>query len=152
MKRVLEVVYEFDYGGIRAFIMNYLKYLNKDKFQVDIYAFGCSNSPFTQQVQNLGARIFFEPENNVRKVVTFVRQLMSFMKKNGPYDVVHANNNLISAWVLLAAKFSGVPIRLSHSHTASHFSGSLKQNAYSYLRRFLIKILLFKNLVQIIYL
>ena len=58
MKRVLEVVYEFDYGGIRAFIMNYLKYLDKDKFQVDIYAFGCSGSPFVKQVEDLGARIF----------------------------------------------------------------------------------------------
>lgn len=138
MKRVLEVVYEFDYGGIRAFIMNYLKYLDKDKFHVDIYAFGCSGSPFVKQVEDLGARIFFEPENNVRKIGKFVGQLKTFMKKNGPYDVVHANNNLISAWVLLAAKLSGVPIRLSHSHSTGHFSGSFVQKAYCYFRRFMI--------------
>lgn len=138
MTRVLEVVYGFGYGGIRAFIMNYLKYLDKEKFKVDIYVFGAGSSPFTPQVMQMGARIFFEPENNVRNILRFVHQLKTFMRNNGPYDVVHANNNLISAWVLLAAKMEGVPIRLAHSHTTSHFRGTWIQNVYSYLRRFMI--------------
>ena len=138
MKRVLEVIYGFGYGGIRAFIMNYLKYLDKEKFQVDIYVFGYGESPFTDQVREIGANIYFEPENNVRHIRRFVRQLETFMKEHGPYDVVHANNNLISAWVLLAARKVGVPIRLSHSHSSCHFDGSLAQKVYGYLRRFII--------------
>lgn len=138
MKRVLEVVYGFDYGGIRAFIMNYLTYLDKNKFDVDIYAFGCESSPFTNQVESLGYHIYFQPENNVRNILKFVRQLKLFMEEHGPYDVVHAHNNLISAWVLLAAKLAHIPIRISHSHTTGHFSKSIVQNIYSYLRRFLI--------------
>ncbi len=138
MTHVLEVVYRFDYGGIRAFIMNYLTCLDKEKFRIDIYAFGCESSPFAEQVRQLGANIYFEPENNVRNIPKFVNQLKTFMKEHGPYDVVHAHNNLISAWVLLAAKQAKVPIRLSHSHSASHFEKSLLQNGYSYIRRFLI--------------
>ena len=136
--RVLEVCYGFGYGGIRAFIMNSLQHLDRTKFQVDIYAFGTSESPFTKKVQELGANIYLEPENNVRNIRRFVNQLETFMKVYGPYDVVHANNNLISAWVLLAAKRAGVPVRLSHSHSTSHFSGGLMQIIYSYLRRLLI--------------
>lgn len=146
MKRVLEVVYGFDYGGIRAFIMNYLTYLDKDKFSVDIYAFGCESSPFTEQVESLGYHIYFQPENNVRNIPKFVTELKYFMIEHGPYDVVHAHNNLISAWVLLAAKLAKVPIRLSHSHTTGHFSNSFIQNIYSYFRRFLINILATKKL------
>lgn len=139
MKRILEVVYGFGYGGIRAFIMNYLNYLDKNKFKVDIYVFGADSSPFTDQAKNLGANVFFEPENNAaKKPWLFVKQLEKFMNEHGPYDVVHANNNLISAWVLLAAKRANVPIRLAHSHSASHFGKSWKQNIYSYLRRFMI--------------
>ena len=67
MKRVLEVIYGFGYGGIRAFVMNYLKYIDKDKFKIDIYVFGYGTSPFTQQVKELGADIYFEPENNAAK-------------------------------------------------------------------------------------
>lgn len=136
--RILEVVYGFGYGGIRAFIMNSLEHLDRSKFQVDIYAFGTNESPFTDKVRSLGANIYFEPENNVRNIRRFVNQLETFMKEHGPYDVVHANCNLISAWVLLAAKRAGVPKRLSHSHSASHFGGNFIQNVYSYLRRFLI--------------
>lgn len=146
MTRVLIVTYGFGYGGIRAFIMNYLKYIDKNEFHVDIYVFGVSGSPFTKHVEDMGARIFFEPENNVRKIGKFVSDLVTFMKTNGPYDVVHANNNLISAWVLLAAKKTGVPVRLSHSHNTSHFYGSFPQKLYSYLRLLVINCLATKKL------
>ena len=137
-KRILNVIYGFGYGGIRAFIMNSLEHIDKSKFQIDIYAFGVNASPFTEKVKEFGANIYFEPENNVRKISRFVNQLETFMKEHGPYDVVHAHCNLISAWVLLAAKRAGVPIRLAHSHTANHFAGGIKQKVYSYLRRFII--------------
>ena len=136
--KVLEVCYGFGYGGIRAFIMNTLEYIDRSKTQVDIYAFGTSDSPFKDKVKSFGANIYFQPENNVRNIKRFVNQLETFMNEHGPYDVVHANCNLISAWVLLAAKRAGVPVRLSHSHTSSHFDGSLIQKIYSYFRRFLI--------------
>lgn len=147
MKKVLEVIYGFGYGGIRAFIMNYLNYIDKEKFKVDIYVFGYDSSPFTDKVKELGANIYFEPENNAaKKPWLFVHQLEMFMKEHGPYDVVHANTNLISAWVLLAAKRAGVPVRLAHSHSASHFGKSWKQNFYSYIRRYMIDRLATKKL------
>ncbi|MCM1368807.1 MAG: glycosyltransferase [Candidatus Amulumruptor caecigallinarius] len=137
--KVLEVAYLFDYGGIRAFIMNYLRYIDKEKFDVDIYVFGDDSSPFTEEVQRLGARIFFEPENNAKKnIPRFIRQLYHFMKEHGPYDVVHAHTNLIGAWVLIAAKLAGVPHRLSHSHTTDNFRDSLIQRSYSGLRRWIV--------------
>lgn len=136
--RILHVVYGFGYGGIRAFIMNSLGHIDRSKFQFDIYAFGVCESPFTEMVKEFGANIYYEPENNVHKIKRFVNQIETFINEHGPYDVVHAHCNLISAWVLLAAKRAGVSIRLAHSHTASHFSGGLQQKVYSYLRRFII--------------
>lgn len=144
--KVLEVIYNFGFGGIRSFIMNYLQHIDKDKFDIDIYAFGCSSSPFTDKVHELGANIYFEPENNVCKIPKFVRQLYVFMKTHGPYDVVHAHTNLISAWVLLAAKMAKIPVRLPHSHSTSHFGKSLIQRIYSYSRRYLIDLLATKKL------
>lgn len=139
MKRVLEVIYGFGYGGIRAFIMNYLKYIDKEKFKIDIYVFGYGSSPFTQQVKELGADIYFEPENNAaRKPLKFIHQIDVFIKEHGRYDVVHAHTNLISAWVLLAAKINKVPIRLAHSHSTDHFGNSWMRISYSYLRRCII--------------
>ena len=146
MKRVLEVIYGFGYGGIRAFLMNYLQYIDKEQFNVDIYVFGYESSPFTETVREMGVNIFFEPENNSRNIPRFVSKLKAFMIEHGPYDVVHANNNLISAWVLLAAKLAHVPIRLSHSHASEHYGKSLTQRLYANVRRILIDILATKKL------
>ena len=144
--KVLEVINGFGYGGIRALIMNYLQFIDKSRFDVDIYAFGCDSSPFEDEVRKLGFHIYFEPQNNVRNIPCFVKQLYLFMKEHGPYDVVHAHNNLVSAWVLLAAKMAKVPIRLPHSHSTEHFGTSKVQNLYSYARRYLLKLLATKNL------
>lgn len=142
MTKVLEVIYGFGYGGIRAFIMNCLSHFDRTKFQIDIYVFGFDSSPFTNQVISLGANIYFEPENiDNRAISRFVGKLESFMKEHGPYDVCHAHCNLISAWVLLAAKRAKIPIRLSHSHSTSHFNGGLKQKVYSFIRLGLINYL-----------
>lgn len=139
-KRVLEVIYEFDYGGIRAFIMNYLQHLDRSRFEVDIYAFGTISSPFTEQVHQYGANIYFEPRNDIvtHNIPRFITQLLLHMKEYGPYDVVHSHNSLNGAWVLLAAWIANVPIRLSHSHTTAHYGGSGVRRAYSYMRHFLV--------------
>ena len=61
MTRVLEVIYGFGYGGIRAFLMNYLQHIDKDKFKIDIYVFGYDTSPFTDKVKEMGVGIYFQP-------------------------------------------------------------------------------------------
>ena len=142
MKRVLIVVYGFGYGGIRAFITNSLSHMDLNEIDVDIYVFGADESPFTQQMVSLGVGMYFEKENiSNMHLVKFVSKLVRFMKERGPYDVVHANNNLISAWVLLAAKIAKVPTRLAHSHTACSIGRTLPQILYSKLRRWLIELL-----------
>lgn len=146
MIRVLEVCYGFGYGGIQSFIMNCIEHINKTKFQIDIYAFGASESPYVNKLANSGVKIYFEPENDVRHIPRFVNKLETFINEHGPYHVVHANCNLISAWVLLAAKRCAIPIRLPHSHTSNHIGKSLVQNVYSYFRRFLIHILATKKI------
>lgn len=139
MTRVLEVVNGFGYGGIRACIQNYVTYLNKNEFQVDIYVFGAESSPFQSQMEDMGCRMYLDPVNDItsNNIKGFVNKLTSFIRK-GQYDVVHAHCNLSSAWVTLAAKKAGAKVRIAHSHSASHFSGRIKQNLWSYLRRWII--------------
>lgn len=139
MERVLEVIYGLGYGGIRACIQNYVSHINHSEFQVDIYAYGVSDSPFKQQFESLGCNVFLEPTNDIanKNITGFICKLYRYIK-NGNYDVVHAHCNLISAWVLLAAKMAGVKIRISHSHATNHFTSSFKQRCWSYFRRWII--------------
>lgn len=137
--KVLEVLYGLGYGGIRACVQNYVTYINKDEFHIDVYAFGVSESPFKAQFEKLGCYVHMDPANDIEDghILRFVRKLYVFIK-NGQYNVVHAHCNLISAWVTLAAMMAGAKIRISHSHTTAHFSGNWKQRAWSYLRQWII--------------
>ena len=137
--KVLEVLYGLGFGGIRACVQNYVTYINKTEFQVDVYAFGVSESPFKEQFEQLGCYVHMDPTNDIADghILRFVKKLYDFIKQE-KYDVVHAHCNLISAWVTLAAMMAGAKIRISHSHTTAHFSGSWKQRAWSYLRQRII--------------
>lgn len=137
--RVLEVVYGLGYGGIRACIQNYVSEINRLEFQIDIYAYGISESPFKEQFESMGCNVFLDPVNDIatNNIPRFVRKLYRHIK-TGRYDVVHAHCNLISAWVVLAAIMAGVKIRIAHSHATNHFSSSFKQRCWSYLRRWII--------------
>lgn len=146
-KKILEVVYGFGYGGIQTFLLNTLRNIDRSKFHIDIYVFGYDSSPFTDLVHDLGSGIYFQPENNAKKnIPRFIKQIRKFIKEHGPYDVVHAHSNLISAWVLLAAKLEGVPVLLPHSHSSNHFNGSILQKKYSLMRRIIINRLATKKL------
>ena len=139
MTRVLEVVYGFGYGGIRACIQNYVTHIDKNEFQVDIYVFGADSSPFQEQMERMGCKMHFDPDNDIatNHIGRFIKKLYVFIR-DGHYDVVHAHCNLISAWVTLAAKMAGAKVRIAHSHSTSHFSGGFIQNMWSYLRRGII--------------
>lgn len=139
MTKVLIVCYGFGYGGIRACIQNYVSRIDRDKFQIDIYAYGVKESPFKKQFETWGCKVFFDPANDIatKKIIRFVGKLRRYIK-NGQYDVVHAHCNLISAWVTLAAKLAGAKVRISHSHNTAHFSGKFVKNSWCYLRRWII--------------
>lgn len=137
--KVLEVVYGLGYGGIRACIQNYVSYINRTEFQVDIYAYGVSESPFKQQLESLGCKVYLESENDIasNNIRGFVDKLSKYIK-DGHYDVVHAHCNLISAWVTFAAKKAGVKVRIAHSHGTNHIGNNIIQRYWCYLRRWII--------------
>ena len=139
MIRILEVLYGFGYGGIRACIQNYVTHIDRSEFQIDIYAYGISESPFKDEFEAMGCNVHLEAENDIatNNIGVFVDKLTKYIK-TGHYDVVHAHCNLISAWVTLAAKRAGVKVRISHSHATSHFSHSFMQRCWCYLRRWII--------------
>ena len=135
------VTYGFGYGGIRACIQNYVTHINRDEFQIDVYVYGARSSPFQQQMEEMGCKLYFDPDNDIatNHIWRFVKKLKDFIHK-GHYDVVHAHCNLISAWVTLAAMMGGAKVRIAHSHSTSHFSGKFLQNMWSYLRRGIISL------------
>lgn len=141
MKRILEVIYRFDHGGIEAFILNCIDNIDSSKYKLDIYVYGASSSPHMDYLREKGVNVHFEPENDIANnhILRFISKLVVHIRK-GKYDVVHAHCNLISAWVVFAAWLCRVPVRISHAHSAQHETKRLVQRLWCMLRRLVIKL------------
>lgn len=137
--RVLQVVESFGFGGVESFLINYYKNIDRSQIQFDFYVLCTGSSPQQSVIEELGGNIYFaNDEYSTIRLIKLIPKWKKFMK-NGKYDIVHSHCNLINAWVLLAAKKAGVPVRLSHSHNTRHIFGSPLQKYYSYLRRWIIR-------------
>ena len=55
------------------------------------------------------------------------------------YDVIHAHTMFNIGWAMLAGKLCGVPVRISHAHSALTEKRSLKVRIYEAAMRFLIR-------------
>ena len=119
MEKILQVTSCFQYGGTEAYIMNNYRNIDKQNFKFDFWFFHEDNSPYEEEIINLGGEIYHGELPKIQRILFFIIGLVKHMKTNGPYDVVHSHVNLMNGWVMLAAFIGGVRVRVSHSHDTS---------------------------------
>lgn len=114
------------HGGIQSVIMSIVRGL-KDKYTFDVLVNVSEEQFYDNEFLSYGGKIikvpFYEGDFVFRRRADYyVRGLylysnvLSVIKKNGPYDIVHCNNVYESGPILCAAQKCGVPIRVAHSH------------------------------------
>lgn len=114
--RVLQVVTIMNRGGLETMLMNYYRKLDRDKIQFDFMTNRLERGHYDDEIEALGGRIYrlspIKP-GNYRK---YFKELDEFFKEHKEYKVVHSHINENSGFVLKAAKKSGIPCRIAHSH------------------------------------
>lgn len=104
-------------GGLEAVIMNYYENMDRNKIH---FNFVCdedsTNLPY-KEIEKLGGNVIIVPP--YQKVFKYVRELKRIFKENN-CKIVHSNLNTLSVFPLYAAKKTGVPIRIAHSHSTSN--------------------------------
>lgn len=115
-KKILIVSSSLRVGGLERVAVNCAKYSDCGKYNFDFLVFGNEIGGLEQEVQSYGWTIIRikKPENKLWK---FYKEVCRVMKENGPYDAVHSHTFFNSGIVLLAAKHSGIPCRIAHSHS-----------------------------------
>lgn len=103
-----------DYGGISAFIINYIKYFSFDEFEVHIAVHGTSNGPRAYELINKGC-IFHQLPVKSKSYLKWKKEYIDLLKKYN-FDIVHANADAGNGPLLKIAKENDIPIRISHSH------------------------------------
>ena len=140
MKRILHVVSCLERGGTEAFIMNHYRMIDRTKYQFDFLVFHKKDYPYTEEIHNLGGRIFFCTPPSVGKIFSSIREMVKCMKTNGPFCAVHSHINIENAWIMVAAKIAGIPVRVSHSHDTKGKEGTGIIGFYRRIQSLLIKL------------
>ena len=118
MVDVLVVVGGMDLGGIETFIMNVYRKIDLGFVRFDFLLPHDRNYFFADEIRNRGGRLYYIGENRKHPIETR-KKLEAFFCEHC-YDVVWANKGFLDSMaVLFAAKRSGVPRRILHSHASS---------------------------------
>jgi glycosyltransferase EpsF len=135
---ILQVSSSFQYGGTEAYIMNNLRYIDRDQFQFDFWISQPVASPYADEIKSLGSNIYYG--QTLQSKLRFVSNLKKHINNVGSYDVVHSHINIANAWVMIAALIAGVRIRISHSHaTTGRDTTNIIKKLYVKVEEYIIK-------------
>ena len=112
--RILHVVGGMNRGGIETWLMHILKYIDRDRFQMDFLVHTREHCSYDEQVRALGSRIIYC--SNPKRPWSYTPKFKSILSEYGPYDIIHSHVHHFSGYILRLARQAGVPVCISHSH------------------------------------
>ncbi|OBQ54104.1 glycosyltransferase family 1 protein [Tamlana sp. s12] len=116
MKRILHIVGGMDRAGAETMLMNLYRKLDKSKYQFDFVYFKDSKCDYDDEIISLGGRIF---RINTSNPISRTIKLSKLITKEKPFHAVHCHMLFSNGFHVLAAYFSKINMRISHSHNTS---------------------------------
>lgn len=105
----------YGYDGITSVIKNYYHYQDPGGIHMDLVTINSIDSTFKQQLDTNNSKNFVLPYRN-KKFLKYLTNLAKIIRK-GKYQIVHVHGcSSTMAVEMLAAKMSGVKVRIAHSH------------------------------------
>lgn len=127
--KILHVVGAMNIGGTETMLMNIYRNIDKSKVQFDFISYSQDDAYYDEEIKRLGGKVI-----KLSKTQS-INELCESIKKNGPYEVIHAHTLFHCGIAMIAAKKCGVKIRISHAHTTLDNSDSLIRKIYINLMR-----------------
>jgi glycosyltransferase involved in cell wall biosynthesis len=129
--KVLHIAHIDRRSGVASFIMNYYRYINKEKIHFDFLSNSLTNDNFSNEIKRLGGNIYNTPnyKKNIFKYIIYTNKVIS----NGYYDIIHCHDFLVSIIPLFIARINGIKVRIIHSH--GNFNASLWKRLLVYFFR-----------------
>lgn len=136
MKYILQIAAGLRIGGAEKVTRDIGLYPDPGEYENHYVVFGPKIGDYEAQLESRGCRIFHldPPGESYPRFLKSLKQIMAAY----PYTAVHAHTMFNSGWAMYLAKKMGIPVRVTHSHSALDTSGGLKTTAYETLMRHLI--------------
>ncbi len=116
--RILQVVTHMERGGLESMIMNYYRYIDREKIQFDFLVHRQERAAYDDEIESLGGRIYRLPRL-VPWRKSYLSALNRFFDEHQEFNVVHVHQDCLSSVILKAAMQHNVPVRIAHSHNAN---------------------------------
>lgn len=137
--KVLHIVGGMDVGGTETMLMNLYREVHDD-IQFDFISYYDYEGHYDREIKRLGGQVIrVEPPTKGRPIKA-IRNICNAIKKEGPYDVVHAHTLFNCGIAMVASKVAKVKVRIAHAHTNINLKVNVIKNIYFILMRLLILI------------
>ena len=114
--RVLQCVNNFNRAGIETVVMNFYRNIDKNRIQFDFLCSKTTVGSYSNEIENLGGKIFKTPGLNPIKWFKYQKYMNNFFANHKEYKIIHCQNEEMGFPALYAAKKNGIPVRIAHSH------------------------------------
>ena len=134
--KVLIVPSKLIIGGAEKVAADIGLYADPQKYIIHYVVFGDDVGAYEPELEAHGCKIFHlpQPADSYRAYMKNLKKLI----RTYHYDVIHAHTMFNIGWAMLAGKLYGVPVRVSHAHSALEEHRSIKVRLYEAAMRFLI--------------
>lgn len=137
-KKIIHVIGSMNIGGAETFLMNVLKNIDTDKYELIFLCYGGSENDYEYDIEKLGGRIVKISEPRKVGYIKHMKELKNLFINENP-DIIHAHTYYNSAFSILIAKRLGIKIRITHSHSMkSDVRENLMQGIYKLITKHII--------------
>ncbi|MGL5804660.1 MAG: glycosyltransferase, partial [Xenococcaceae cyanobacterium] len=112
--RILQVVGGMVRGGIETWLINVLRQIDRERFQIDILVHTNEQCAYDEEVRALGCQIIHCAYTS--KPWLYASKFNQILQDYGPYDIVHSQVYLYSGFILYLATQAKIPIKIAHIH------------------------------------
>lgn len=125
--RILHVVGKLDRGGAETWLVQVLRHIDRDQFQMDFLVHTNEPGSYEEEVRALGSQIIHCCSQE--QPAHYARRFRQILRSNGVYDAVHTHVHHFSGYPLMLAATCGVRKRVAHSHIDTRSAESISRPA-----------------------
>lgn len=127
MVHVLEVIGKRPVGGVGTVMLNYQKYINEEKVQMDYLIFGEESELFDRQVEKLGSKVYLYPALSGLHMSKTKKYMEKFLFEHMDYyDIIHLHAPNMAFLIFPVAKKYGITTCIVHSHATLYAENKVK--------------------------
>ena len=117
VKRICVIMGKVNAGGKKNLVMEYYRNIDREKIQFDFLCDSDSNAIPYDEIQALGGRVYIVPP--YQHIIANMKAITRICRENH-YSIMHAYNNTLNVFAMLAGKIAGVPVRINESISMGH--------------------------------